>query len=313
VDRSLALMATSSVQFFRKAGCISCHHQSIASIAIATARERGARVDEKLASQVLKANLAVFSPHQQSLLVANSGVPAPSIVSTYALLAMSAEKYPADRLTDALVCDLAIRQHADGRWDGTGERPPVASTDIEGTALTLRALQLYGVAGRREEFAQRIARARKWMEVSKAVTLEEKAFRLLGLGWADADRKLIQQASQALLSDRRADGGWAGLPTLASDAYATGLALVALRQGGGLLPSHPAYQQGVRFLLSSQQKDGSWHVKSRALGFQPYFESGYPYEHDQWISSAGAGWATTALAYAMEPKGIAAASVRQPR
>jgi hypothetical protein len=103
------------------------------------------------------------------------------------------------------------------------------------------------------------------------------------------------------------------LPTLASDAYATGLALVALRQGGGIPTSHPSYKQGVRFLLSSQQKDGSWHVKSRALGFQPYFQSGYPYEHDQWISSAGAGWATAALAYALQPAAVTAGIARQPR
>jgi ankyrin repeat protein len=313
IDRSLTLIQTSSVQFFRKAGCISCHNQSIGSIAIAAARERGARVDEKLASQILKANLAVFSPHKEGLLVANSGVPAPSIVSTYALLAMSAEKFPANSLTDALVCDLAIRQHPGGWWDGVGARPPIGSTDIESTALTMRALQLYGVPGRRAEFSQRIARARKWLEASKAATLEEKAFRLLGLGWADSDHKLIQQATQAILADRRADGGWAGLPTLASDAYATGLALVALRQGGGIPTSHPSYKQGVRFLLSSQQKDGSWHVKSRALGFQPYFQSGYPYEHDQWISSAGAGWATAALAYALQPAAVTAGIARQPR
>jgi ankyrin repeat protein len=307
VERSLALIEPSSVQFFRKAGCVSCHHQSIASIAISAARERGARIDETMASQILKANLAVFSPHRRGLLLANSGVPAPTIVSTYALLAMAAEKHPPDRLTDALVCDLAIRQRADGHWKGAPGRPPIATSDIEGTALTMRSLQLYGPPGRRDEFAGRIARARAWLMASKAVTLQEKAYRLRGLGWADADRELIQEASQALLADQRADGGWAGLPTLSTDPYATGLALVALRQGADLAASDAAYQRGVGFLLRNQREDGSWYVKSRALGFQPYFESGYPYQHDQWISSAGAGWATTALAYALEPRQVAAA------
>ncbi len=57
----------------------------------------------------------------------------------------------------------------------------------------------------------------------------------------------------------------------------------------------------MKFLLSTQGPAGDWHVKSRALGFQPYFESGYPHGHDQWISSAGAGWATAALAMSLEP------------
>jgi N-acyl-D-amino-acid deacylase len=37
-------------------------------------------------------------------------------------------------------------------------------------------------------------------------------------------------------------------------------------------------------------------VISRAVKFQPYFESGFPHGHDQWISSAGTAWAAMALA-----------------
>jgi hypothetical protein len=304
VEKSLALLQPSSVQFFRKAGCISCHHQSIASMAIAAARPNVA-INEQMASQILKANLAVFAPHKDELLVADSGVPAPEIVASYALVAMAAEKYGSDRLTDALVCDLATRQRGDGHWETGGDRPPIASTEIESTALTMHALQLYGPPGRRPEFSERIAHGRAWLIAAQAVTLEEKAFRLLGLGWAEADRKPVQEAVQALAADQRANGGWAGLPTLQTDAYATGLALVGLRQGGNVPVNDSAYQRGVRYLVRTQLADGSWHVKSRALGFQPYFESGYPHEHDQWISSAGAGWSTIALSFALEPKQIA--------
>jgi N-acyl-D-amino-acid deacylase len=52
----------------------------------------------------------------------------------------------------------------------------------------------------------------------------------------------------------------------------------------------------VAFLLSTQQADGSWHVKSRAVKFQPYFQSGFPYDHDQWISASGTAVAAMALA-----------------
>jgi hypothetical protein len=34
-------------------------------------------------------------------------------------------------------------------------------------------------------------------------------------------------------------------------------------------------RRGVEFLLKTQQADGSWHVKSRAVKFQPYFQSGF--------------------------------------
>jgi hypothetical protein len=42
-------------------------------------------------------------------------------------------------------------------------------------------------------------------------------------------------------------------------------------------------------------------VKARALVIQPYFESGFPYGHDQFISVAASNWAAMALALAVRP------------
>ena len=52
-------------------------------------------------------------------------------------------------------------------------------------------------------------------------------------------------------------------------------------------------------LLSTQQEDGSWYVQTRALGFQPWFDAGFPHAHNQWISAAGTNWAAMALAYTL--------------
>jgi N-acyl-D-amino-acid deacylase len=84
---------------------------------------------------------------------------------------------------------------------------------------------------------------------------------------------------------------------LKSDAYATGEALWALHETG-TSASDPVYRHGVDFLLRTQQEDGTWHVASRALGFQPYFQSGFPYDHDQWISQAGTAMASIGLSFA---------------
>ena len=48
----------------------------------------------------------------------------------------------------------------------------------------------------------------------------------------------------------------------------------------------------------TQAADGSWHVKSRSIWLQPYFESGFPHGKFQFISFAGTCWATMALMYA---------------
>jgi hypothetical protein len=83
---------------------------------------------------------------------------------------------------------------------------------------------------------------------------------------------------------------------MASDAYATGQALVALAETGAVSLMDPAVRRGVQFLLETQLADGSWFVKSRALPIQPHFESGFPHGRDQFISAAATNWAATALA-----------------
>jgi len=108
----------------------------------------------------------------------------------------------------------------------------------------------------------------------------------------------VRAAAQALAAEQRSDGGWAQLPSLTSDAYATGQALVALRESGAMTTSDPVYKRGVQFLLSTQLPDGSWFVKSRAMRIQPFFESGFPFGRDQFVSAAGTNWATQALALA---------------
>jgi hypothetical protein len=83
--------------------------------------------------------------------------------------------------------------------------------------------------------------------------------------------------------------------------------LVAL-QLGGLPVSDPAYQRGVKFLLATQQEDGSWYTKSRALAFQPFFDSGFPHGYNQWVSTAATSWATMALTLALPEAGTRTAS-----
>ncbi len=98
------------------------------------------------------------------------------------------------------------------------------------------------------------------------------------------------------MRQQREDGGWAQTADLASDAYATGQVLYTLHELG-VPSSDPVYRRGVQYLLQTQQSDGSWLVKSRAPKFQPYFDTTFPYGHDQWISSAATAWAATALSY----------------
>src|SRR5690606_31617631 len=123
-----------------------------------------------------------------------------------------------------------------------------------------------------------------------------KAFQLLGLHWAGSDKRKIQQVAKQLIALQRAGGSWGQRPELQSDAYATGQALWALREGSGMGGADPIYKRGVQYLLKTQKSDGSWHVRTRGFGFQPLRDTGFPHGRDQWISAAATGFAIIALA-----------------
>jgi len=183
----------------------------------------------------------------------------------------------------------------------TAKRPPIEASHFTTTALTLRALRIYGPSGQSEVTKDRVRKARTWLAKSHPVDTEDRVFRLWGLRYAGASPEEIKAAANDLLATQRGDGGWAQIDELASDAYATGSALVTLQEAGGLAMNDPAYQRGVAFLVHSQKDDGTWFVASRSQPFQLYFESGFPYGKDQFIAVTASGWAAAALALALPP------------
>jgi hypothetical protein len=294
-EKSLALLQECGPKFFAQSGCIACHQQSVTSLALGEARKRGIQVDERTArEQVYVTSMFVRSFREKFLERADQPLSSPPSVG-YITLGLAAENYPPDENTDALVIEMAGRQQTDGSWTAFSHRPPLEYSRIASTALAMRAMQLYGPSGLKAQFDERSQRARKWLLAAEPATNHDQAFRLLGLHWAGADKKLVETQRDALLKTQLSNGGWPPQASMEGDAFATGLTLYALNVGGDLAPSHEAYQRGIEYLLRSQLPDGSWHVKTRSFPFQTYFESGFPHGPDQWISATATGFATIAL------------------
>lgn len=300
-EKSLALLQKCGPEFYRKAGCVACHQQSVTSLALAEARTRGFRVDERIAREQVQVTALTIKSYRDRFLQ-RVDHPADSAPSTgYILLGLAAEDYPPDEYTDANIIEAANRQSTDGSWTAFGHRPPLEYSRVAATSLVVRAMQLYGPPGLQASFNRRIARGRDWLIAARTESNNDHAFRLLGLAWTGAPEEVVKSQTEALLAQQRGDGGWAQFETLDSDAYATGLTLYSLHHGGGVAASDPAYERGVAYLLKTQLKDGSWHVKSRSFPFQPYFESGFPHGHDQWISATATGFAAAALIDSVPP------------
>jgi hypothetical protein len=315
LEKSVALLQHSSTIFFTKSGCVGCHHQPMTALAVRAARDAGLRVDEAAAKEQLNTMRLQWASSREEFLQSIDPGGGPDRLA-FSLLGLWAAGYSGDPNTDSAIAEVASSQRADGSWqreDSTGtSRAPISESTITATVRALRALQVYAWPARQTEFTERIARARQWLLANKAATGDERAMRLLGLTWAGAGKDAVREAARQLLAAQRADGGWGGNDNLPSDPYATGESLYALRESNSVATTDDAYKRGVQYLLKTQHSDGSWYVRSRAPKFQPYFESDFPFNHDQWISAAATAWATVALATSLSGKepGAAIAGLR---
>lgn len=294
--KGLPVLQASSVQFFKVSGCVSCHNQSLPAMAVKAARERGIAVNEETAVKAKKITDANFKPILPVVSVAPHVMPEPGLSLSYLLLGVIAED-PESALIEPMAAGIAQAQREDGAWPGMAVRPPMSEGDIIPTSLAVVALK---AANWKEEAA--IRRGVEWLRHAQPGTTADKAMRAWALGVGGAPAADVKAAANALMMEQRADGGWVGLDGLGeSDAYTTGLALVALYEAKAIDVTADVYRRGLAYLVSTQKADGTWMVKTRAFPLQPYKESGFPYGKDQWISAAGTSFAVMALTNAVSP------------
>ncbi len=293
VTRGIQLLERTSDQFFHKSGCFACHEQPAAEFAAAAARAKGIPVDEKASYERIRQITSTINPVALEGAAALGGADN----NLYAVEALVRAGYPSNRVTDFLAANLAASQGGDGGWHLPGySRSPMQDSDFSRTAMAMRALKAYGTPGRVSEMKQRIEHGKQWLLHAEPVILEDMDMRLVGVAAAGASSAELRKLAEPILALRDSGGAWAQRPGFPRDAYATGMTLWALNEAGVMRPD----AKGVRFLLDSQSADGSWRVASRATKFQEYFESGFPYGHDQWISTMGTGWAANALALSID-------------
>ncbi len=306
IQLSLKAIQHSILEFDRRTGCVSCHQEGLGRIATGAAHERGFALDpavERAQLERINGAVSALRPvHLQALKNPEMMKQVPLIemgdIPYYygvVLAGMAAHKQPATEATGAMAMVAARTQLPDGHWLFGLPRVPMQSSYFTMTAMVIRAMRAYGPTAYAKEIDERISRAKAWLLATPTRTSEDKAFRLLGLKWAGASAEECKKAAEELRAEQRPDGGWSQLPTLQSDAYATGQALYALHLAGGLAVTDPVYARGVQFLLRTQDEDGSWFVNKRALPANNYFDAGFPHGQSQYASFNGTCWATLAL------------------
>jgi hypothetical protein len=211
-----------------------------------------------------------------------------------------AENYTANVYTDMSIDYTISQAKGDGSFLAESGRVPLQTGDIHCTAFSIRSIQLYASPAKKTQVDNLVARTKHWLEIQNPDQQQELVFQLLGMQWCGSSTELKKQVAQKLIAMQKADGGWSQLPTMESDAYATGQALYTLCESGMTPPGEEVYQKGIEYLLKTQDQTGAWIVKTRSYGIQPFFSSDFPpYDENQFISAAATNWADLALLEAL--------------
>lgn len=284
IDKALPPLQRSAAVFVEKRACFSCHHNALAIMTMRMAQARSVPIDAAVLAAVEEKTWKSGGSLDDVVQARNVADPTPN--DSLLLIAEEFAGRGLDSTSQVRRQRLASWQREDGHWITSDFRPPHSSSWFTTTATAVRAL-------RAPATDPRIIAARRWLSTNRPTSTEDAAFRLMGLVWAGAEKSALDAAGTDLLAMQKPDGGWPQLAAYSSDAYSTGQAVFALHEAGTASP------RGIRFLVSNQAGDGTWHVRSRMLSpamvSPPYFETGFPYKKDQFLSYAGSAWATMAL------------------
>jgi hypothetical protein len=298
-ERGLQFLRQDAARWRKERKCATCHHGTMTVWAMAEAKGRG--------YAVAAADLADTAKWTKGRLLARIDLPRDtrpgwSMVNTPALyLALMAQSVPKQDAVSAgelrrIAGHLLRHQEADGSWawssaPAQNRPPPFFASDEVATLLAYAALGPQVPADPKEKSAARDARAKAAAWLAKARpsdTTQAAALRLLVKARAGGPAKALRPQVDQLLGRQNEDGGWGQLRGAPSDAYATGQALYALGVAGEK-NDRAEVRRGVRFLVGTQKRDGSWPMAARA------HPGAAPSKNLVPITYFGSAWATLGL------------------
>ena len=337
VETAIRPIVKSAESYVEQKTCFTCHHQALPVMAAVRAEAIGLKGDRKWLEIQRKFTADFFLQRKVELVKGNgvpggaftAGYALAQFIATSQITAIGEPK----RLegTDELLDYLLEIYKPERPWKINTNRPPLESSDFTATGLAIAALSTYEL----EELMKHAGEIRTWYANTVASSAEDRAFQLMGWYWLtnahsyhhalktvpacptdrrkmgkkleqlkepkypemEVDTERLQAMVGQLKQRQREDGGWAQTDDMESDAYATGITMAALLMAQPELAHEKWYFRGVKYLLETQKKDGSWLVLTRSKPIQEYFESDFPHGEDQFISISASCWSVIALSH----------------
>lgn len=267
VTRSVPFLQREGQGWIENRKCVSCHQVPFMVWSLSEARGAGVKVDEEMLDETAAWAVdwqnwtAPKNREETDQAKAESG----NVDTMYQLL-LSSDYTGSDASTDwtaAYDAALVSNQQEDGSWKACGQLPtqdrPVRETNEVTTMWTLLALEPR--SSELPDWNEKLAAAKHYLaEAKPGQSSEWWAVRVLFEQRFGSPEK-VTELKNDLLSKQHEDGGWGWLLEKPSDALGTGIVLFALSHEPQEADA-AAIERTRRFLLDTQQEDGSWTVPS---------------------------------------------------
>jgi rhodanese-related sulfurtransferase len=257
-EKGLRFVEKDAVAWIKTKKCVACHHGPFLLWTHDEAKKAGIAVDENKLSEWTQWALKNSSPQKMDKACKDD-------LDCHHQMRLSRTPSLLDQKTEesfqAISDHLLGRQQPDGSWiPGTRFRTQQRRSQKESMEVTTMwsVLALGTVEKNAEGRTKSRQKALTWLKETRPGTSNESLVLhlLIQHEFGEANRK--QELLEALLGHQNVDGGWSWLNGEASDALATGLSLYAMSI---VEPSKDlVIRRANRFLLNTQQQDGSWIV-----------------------------------------------------
>lgn len=265
VEKAIPFLWKEGDAWIEKRGCVSCHQIPFMIWALESASRAGFAIDKSRLQEVQQWSLQLknFTNPKNDAPQTDEQIAAANVDTlSFLLLAgfIDESSNNDEDIQQKFSNSLIDSRQEDGRWKACGQLPlqkrPKSETADVTTIWTLLAL----LTGNTEfPLTVSINDTLKTL-LAQGVSTEWWGARLL-LANELAEAEQVAAFRQKLIAFQREDGGWGWLTDAESDAFATGVAMYALKRVGGS-ESKNALKAAEDFLIRTQQPDGSWHVRS---------------------------------------------------
>jgi Prenyltransferase and squalene oxidase repeat len=300
VERGLSFLERDGLAWMKKQQCASCHHIPLMIWGLGEGRKHGYPVNVEAINHATSwvladGNLAKVFPDLPLDKERSEPDYLGPLNMALAIVGSGIGDSWAEKVQRTLLDRVVTQQMADGSWNANkGGRPPVhGSIDVQTSWFYLALATSTPKNGEGDPCKIQRDKASQWLtrmgvDTTSHQSLTMRLMVLSKLGGASDQKK---QLVAALLREQDAAGGWSQRPNMKSDAFATGQALYVL-MGSRDTGVAEAVRRATRFLVDTQQLDGSWQMTSRSA--EPPGPG--PARDLKPIIYVGTAWATMGLA-----------------